>query len=154
MPAACKIVVPCYNEAERLRLETFRAFVAREPGVDFLFVNDGSSDATLARLRELERSAPERFAVLDLPENRGKAEAVRACGAASSRPRTRGYWDADLAARRDPASPRCERAARGAGVRRTSSCSGGAQAPAAPPGMISTVVWPGCARPSTTPAGR
>jgi hypothetical protein len=53
-------------------------FVAQQPSIGFLFVNDGSSDATLARLRELEAGARESFAVLDLPRNLGKAEAVRA----------------------------------------------------------------------------
>ena len=39
------IVVPCYNEAERLDTERFRQFV--DGGLTrFLFVNDGSSDAT------------------------------------------------------------------------------------------------------------
>ena len=99
MPPGCKIVVPCYNEAERLRPEAFRAFAAREPGVDFLFVNDGSTDATSARLRELASTAPERFAVLDLPRNVGKAETVRAgmCAAFKSTASYVGYWDADLA---------------------------------------------------------
>jgi glycosyltransferase involved in cell wall biosynthesis len=93
------IVVPCYNEATRLDLEAFRAFAAREPEVDFLFVNDGSTDATLARLRELEASDRESFAVLDLPRNVGKAEAVRAglCVTFKSNARFVGYWDADLA---------------------------------------------------------
>ncbi len=99
MPAGSKIVVPCYNEAERFRPEAFRSFAAQHPEVDFLFVNDGSTDATLVRLRELERQAPERFAVLDLPENLGKAGTVRAgmCAAFKSTARYVGYWDADLA---------------------------------------------------------
>jgi glycosyltransferase involved in cell wall biosynthesis len=99
MPAACKIVVPCYNEAERLRVEAFRLFAQREPEVDFLFVNDGSTDRTLEVLRALERSAPNCFEVLDLAENRGKAEAVRAglCAAFKSNADCVGYWDADLA---------------------------------------------------------
>ena len=99
MPAACKIVVPCYNEAERLPVEAFRRFAAREPRVDFLFVNDGSTDRTLDVLRALEREAPQRFEVLDLPRNGGKAEAVRAglCAAFKSSADYVGYWDADLA---------------------------------------------------------
>lgn len=98
-PQRSQIVVPCYNEAERLDLPAFRAFVAREPTIDFVLVNDGSTDATPSRLRELERSAPARFAVVDLPANRGKAEAVRAgllC-AFKSNAAFVGYWDADLA---------------------------------------------------------
>ena len=98
-PARSQIVVPCYNEAARLDSEAFRAFAAHEPSVEFLFVNDGSSDATLARLRELEASNRESFAILDLPRNLGKAEAVRAgLGVAfKSNADQVGYWDADLA---------------------------------------------------------
>src|SRR5262245_41441128 len=93
------IVVPCFNEAGRLRADAFRAFCARAPDVDFLFVNDGSTDATSERLRELERALPGRVGVLELARNSGKAEAVRQgmqaalkAGAGAA-----GYWDADLA---------------------------------------------------------
>jgi glycosyltransferase involved in cell wall biosynthesis len=97
--ARSQIVVPCYNEAERVDLEAFRSFVAREPAIDFVLVNDGSSDATLELLRELEQRDPTRFAVLDLPANIGKAEAVRAglLTAFKSNCDFVGYWDADLA---------------------------------------------------------
>ncbi|MEX2206287.1 MAG: glycosyltransferase [Myxococcota bacterium] len=93
------VVVPCYNEARRLDLAAFRSFVASEPAIGFLFVNDGSSDETLARLHELEAVRRESFSVLDLPRNGGKAEAVRAgLGVAfKSNARYVGYWDADLA---------------------------------------------------------
>ena len=93
------IVVPCFDEADRLPADRFAAFVETEPDVSFVLVNDGSRDATLARLRELERTAPSRFSVLDLPENRGKGEAVRAgmLHAFARGPELAGYWDADLA---------------------------------------------------------
>jgi dolichyl-phosphate beta-glucosyltransferase len=93
------IVVPCYNEARRLPGDAFRAFCARVPAVDFLFVNDGSTDDTLARLRELERALPQRVGVLDLERNGGKAEAVRRgmLAATKSGAEYVGYWDADLA---------------------------------------------------------
>jgi len=97
--SGAQIVVPCFNEAARLRGDAFRAFCARIPDVDFLFVNDGSSDATLERLRELERALPGRAGVLDLPRNAGKAEAVRQGmrAALASGAWAAGYWDADLA---------------------------------------------------------
>jgi glycosyltransferase involved in cell wall biosynthesis len=40
-------------------------------------VNDGSADETLVLLEQLKESAPERIDVHDLPQNVGKAEAVR-----------------------------------------------------------------------------
>ena len=39
------IVVPCYNEAERLSAEAFVDYVDQTDGVSFLFVDDGSKDA-------------------------------------------------------------------------------------------------------------
>ena len=93
------IVVPCHNEAERLPVDRFDAFAAREPSIGFLFVNDGSSDSTPELLRKLESRDPDRFAVLDQPRNRGKAEAVRVGmrAAFERHPTYVGYWDADLA---------------------------------------------------------
>lgn len=98
-PRRTRVVVPCYNEAARLDLGAFRAFAAREPSVGFVFVNDGSRDATPALLRELEASDRDAFAVIDLPRNLGKAEAVRAglIAAFGSSADFVGYWDADLA---------------------------------------------------------
>lgn len=112
------IVVPCFDEARRLRPEAFEAFAARVPGVAFLFVDDGSRDGTRERLADLVRRDPERFALLDLPENRGKGEAVRA-GIRAARPDAGllGYWDADLSTPLDEiprfaaeleAHPRCD----------------------------------------------
>jgi glycosyltransferase involved in cell wall biosynthesis len=97
--AGAQIVVPCFNEARRLRADEIRAYCARVPDVDFLFVDDGSTDETLARLRDLERTLPGRASVLALERNGGKAEAVRRgmCAAFKSGAELVGYWDADLA---------------------------------------------------------
>jgi glycosyltransferase involved in cell wall biosynthesis len=93
------IVVPCYNEAARLDVRAFEQFAARSTSVDFLFVNDGSRDATLDLLDEMHARNPRRFAVLDLKANGGKAEAVRQGMLATieSPPDLVGFWDADLA---------------------------------------------------------
>jgi dolichyl-phosphate beta-glucosyltransferase len=92
------IVVPCYNEAQRLDPAAFREALEIDPRLTFLFVDDGSSDTTLELLGEVAASNPARLAVEALPLNAGKAEAVRrgvrrgfAEGAAYV-----GYWDADL----------------------------------------------------------
>jgi glycosyltransferase involved in cell wall biosynthesis len=97
--AGALIVVPCFNEARRLPGDAFRAYCARVPDVEFLFVNDGSTDDTLAVLRALEATLPGRVGVLDLPQNGGKAEAVRQGMRAGFKAGADlvGYWDADLA---------------------------------------------------------
>jgi dolichyl-phosphate beta-glucosyltransferase len=97
--ASTIVVVPCFNEAERLPVAAFLAFAERASGIDFLFVNDGSTDATLEVLDKLRARAPERFSLLDQQPNRGKAEAVRLGmrTAFARHPDFAGYWDADLA---------------------------------------------------------
>jgi dolichyl-phosphate beta-glucosyltransferase len=100
MPHAT-VVVPCFNEAARLPVADFEAFVEGCVDVDFLFVNDGSTDGTEALLRGLEKRDSARYRVCSLGTNRGKAEAVREgiCGALAAQPRPDyvGFWDADLA---------------------------------------------------------
>jgi dolichyl-phosphate beta-glucosyltransferase len=96
----CVVVVPCYNEAARLQPLRFSEFLAEERQVDFLFVNDGSRDATLSVLETLRAKHPDRIQVLDKQPNGGKAEAVR-CGMLAAIARedvaVTGFWDADLA---------------------------------------------------------
>lgn len=98
-PSQITIVVPCYNEAQRLDVRQFQEFAATHPELRFLFVNDGSRDDTLRVLHALEGHAPEQIEVLDLPQNQGKAEAVRrGMQRAFELPAQYvGYWDADLA---------------------------------------------------------
>lgn len=93
------IVVPCYNEAQRLDQSAFLTYLAASPDTDFVFVNDGSRDATLERLCGLRDAAPDRVTVVDLAQNSGKAEAVRQglLTAISLDAAFVGYWDADLA---------------------------------------------------------
>ncbi len=69
------IIVPCYNEEKRLNVDEFVNF-SRENNTDFLFVNDGSSDGTEALLLDLSNQS-ERIKYMSMPENSGKAEAVR-----------------------------------------------------------------------------
>jgi glycosyltransferase involved in cell wall biosynthesis len=93
------IVVPCFNERERLPVDQIETFLRDDPPVSFLMVDDGSGDGTLELLRKLEAAWPGRVSVLALPRNVGKAEAVRAGmtrAFASGAPFV-GYWDADLA---------------------------------------------------------
>lgn len=102
LPAACCVVIPCYNEEARLPVSEYAQFLSsgRDENIRFLFVNDGSTDGTLATLRTFQEQFPERVEVLDLQPNRGKAEAVRQGMLhviASGRAGVTGFWDADLA---------------------------------------------------------
>ena len=93
------IVVPCFNEAERLRLEAFSAHLERDPETDFILVNDGSHDQTLSLIESLAAENPQRVTVIDQKPNVGKAEAVRLGlqQAFDLGCRHVGYFDADLA---------------------------------------------------------
>lgn len=92
------IVIPCYNEAQRLSIHAFKAFVCAGHPQRFLFVNDGSTDGTVHILKTLHDDDPERYAICDLPRTVGKAEAVRTgvLLAFATGPNYIGYWDADL----------------------------------------------------------
>ncbi len=94
------IVVPCYNEAKRLRTEVFRDYLRDHSATSILFVDDGSKDATLSVLNALKNSNPAQISVLPLAQNSGKGEAVRQglLHAVKLQPSGYvGYWDADLA---------------------------------------------------------
>ena len=75
--ARVELVVPCYNEADRLPSEAFSQTVSRRPDTGFVFVNDGSTDGTGGTDRRLAAGSNGRLTALDLPRNVGKAAAVR-----------------------------------------------------------------------------
>ena len=93
------LVVPCFNEAVRLNADAFREGLRDDADLRLLFVDDGSTDGTAARLTALAALEPGRIDVVVLAENAGKAEAVRRGVLEGLRkaPRFVGYWDADLA---------------------------------------------------------
>ena len=74
MPAI-QLVIPCYNEAVRLRGAEFQRLAA-VPGMHLLFVDDGSRDTTRQVLGEIA-AGHGNISVLALPMNQGKGEAVR-----------------------------------------------------------------------------
>jgi dolichyl-phosphate beta-glucosyltransferase len=92
------IVVPCYNETARLDRPRFHLFCEEHPRFRFLFVNDGSTDATGAMLDEMQTRRPNAMSVFHLDKNRGKAEAVRQgmLRAFDENVAAVGFWDADL----------------------------------------------------------
>lgn len=71
------VVIPCYNEEERLSSEEFKDFAHKNLGYHLCFVNDGSTDDTLRVLEELKKGNENNISVYDCAKNGGKAEAVR-----------------------------------------------------------------------------
>jgi glycosyltransferase involved in cell wall biosynthesis len=96
--ARLTVVVPCYNEADRLDPAPLLAFVDGHPDATFLMVDDGSRDTTGAVLERLAGQRPGRIRALALTPNGGKAEAVRhgMRDALAAGAEIVGYLDADL----------------------------------------------------------
>jgi len=94
------VVVPCYNEEQRLRADTFMRELSNNPSLTILFVNDGSRDNTLGVIQRICDANPASALCLSLGENSGKGEAVRR-GMLYLLEKGNydiiGFWDADLA---------------------------------------------------------
>ncbi|MCH3885204.1 response regulator [Tenacibaculum aquimarinum] len=71
------VVIPCYNEEERLLSKEFTDFIVKNSGYHLCFVNDGSKDNTLEVLNNLRKGREDFITVYDCEKNGGKAEAVR-----------------------------------------------------------------------------
>jgi len=90
------IVVPCYNEELRLNSQYFDALNVKLEGLGFeiVFVNDGSTDGTLAKIQEFKS----KFRIYNLETNQGKAEAIRKAMLDESQNSSKkiiGYLDSD-----------------------------------------------------------
>ena len=92
------IIIPCYNEENRLKPEEFLDCLKASPYLHFFFVNDGSKDKTLNILNKMAEQSSQCHAV-DLGENHGKAFAVFSGfnTALEGDYDNIGFWDADLA---------------------------------------------------------
>ena len=75
-PTTC-IVVPCYNEVKGISIKEYSHFLENYPRSIICFVNDGSTDTTLAVLNFIKENFPEQIHIVSLLKNSGKAEAVR-----------------------------------------------------------------------------
>ncbi|NNC50447.1 MAG: response regulator [Flaviramulus sp.] len=71
------VVIPCYNEEERLLSKSFLDFIDSNLGYHLCFVNDGSKDNTLEVLNNLKKGRENNISVYNCEKNGGKAEAVR-----------------------------------------------------------------------------
>ncbi len=91
------LIIPCYNEEKRLDIQEFVDLCSDE--LLFVFVDDGSTDATATLLKP---HASANWHVLSLDENKGKSEAIRQ-GALYIKEQNIdekvswiGFWDSDL----------------------------------------------------------
>jgi dolichyl-phosphate beta-glucosyltransferase len=95
-----QLVIPCFNEANRLDSDAFLQALSANPDASFLFVDDGSTDSTPAILESLVKRGGCRTAHVRLARNEGKSAAVRhgilAALATETAPQFVGFWDADL----------------------------------------------------------
>ncbi len=93
------VVIPCFNEADRLDVEAVARLMGGEAGGSrLLFVDDGSTDGTAAVLEGLAARFPRKIQWFSLERNGGKGEAVRqgVLRAALDGPQYIGFWDADF----------------------------------------------------------
>ena len=66
------IVIPCYNEFERLAHSDFESFLDQRQNISLLFVNDGSNDETITILKKLNQSKSNRIDIINLKKMREK----------------------------------------------------------------------------------
>ena len=99
------IIVPCYNEEQRLDVMAFAPFLAGSE-IHLLFIDDGSTDGTYTKLLQAHQLKRDQVDVLRLTPNQGKAEAVRRglLQALEQGCDVVGYFDADLST---PAEEMC-----------------------------------------------
>ena len=100
------LLVPCFNESNRLSVPAFTNFLVDHPRTMMVFVNDGSTDSTIQTLESIQQQVGSgRVKILTLVQNGGKAEAIRQgmhlvmSGSFQTQyqPSLIGYMDADLA---------------------------------------------------------
>ncbi|MFM7395912.1 MAG: poly-beta-1,6-N-acetyl-D-glucosamine synthase [Gammaproteobacteria bacterium] len=71
------VLIPCFNEAQQVTDTVTHALSISQRTFEVIAIDDGSTDDTLAILKELERDHPS-LRVLSLGSNQGKAAALRA----------------------------------------------------------------------------
>jgi len=71
------IIIPCYNEENRLNPQVIINFLQAKQNVFFIFVNDGSTDNTVQILERVCNQYPARVLILNKKKREGKGEAVR-----------------------------------------------------------------------------
>ena len=93
------IIIPCYNEADRLDANKFTEYLSQNTHVHFYFIDDGSTDNTILIINGIISKFSNNVTILRNESNKGKAESVR-LGVIESIAMNHdfiGYLDADLA---------------------------------------------------------
>ena len=93
-PLSCSVVVPCHNEEGNIA-ECVKLAPNMGTWTEIVFVDDGSTDGTRARIEEAMAKDP-RVRLIAFDKNRGKASAVRA-GFQAARGDVLMILDADMA---------------------------------------------------------
>jgi len=94
------IIIPCFNEGNRLDANKFIDYLSKNTHLHFIFVDDGSTDNTSLIINRIISKFCSQVSLLQNETNKGKAESVR-LGVIESftmNPDFIGYLDADLAA--------------------------------------------------------
>ena len=94
------IIIPCYNEADRLDTNKFIDYLSKNTHLNFIFIDDGSTDNTNLIIKQIILKFNSLASLLINETNKGKAESVR-LGVIESykmNPDFIGFLDADLAA--------------------------------------------------------
>lgn len=94
------VIIPCFNEAGRLKKEPFLKLLQSSLAtIELIFIDDGSTDNTVALLQEIRQMNRQQVIVISYPENKGKAHAVykgMQHALCNSHSNYIGYLDADL----------------------------------------------------------
>ncbi len=69
------LVVPCYNEEDNVDLfyeEVVKSFKKKKIKYEIIFINDGSTDETLIRLKDIANNSKENIKIINFSRNFGK----------------------------------------------------------------------------------
>ena len=71
------IIIPCYNEADRLDTNKFIDYLSKNTHLHFIFIDDGSTDNTNLIIKQIILKFNSLASLLINETNKGKAESVR-----------------------------------------------------------------------------
>ena len=94
------IVIPFYNEFNRIDLEKYSYFLKKNPKVYLILVNDGSKDKTFKKLDILKEQYCKQIEIISVIKNQGKASSIRKgmlYAHDNLKAKKIGFLDADLA---------------------------------------------------------